>query len=257
MHVTPDATVCSPPCPVCSTATSLLDVVDLNKSCEEASGTFLPVAGIPIYYTLCDGCGFCFAPAMHQWSIEEFSERIYNDDYKLVDPDYVDVRPRSNAQFLASMFAKQSLLIRHLDYGGGNGLLSSELFAAGWNSTSYDPFVDGPRSEGLGKFNLVTSFEVFEHVPDVNHLIATMASLVDDDGMILFSTVLSDGNVARNKRLQWWYASPRNGHISLFSGRSLAMLGKKEGFELVSFSPNLHVFWRKLPTWAAGALQPS
>ena len=38
---------------------------------------------------------------------------------------------------------------------------------------------------------------------------------------MLFSTALSDGGLARNQRLRWWYASPRNGHISLFSHRSV------------------------------------
>jgi hypothetical protein len=78
-----------------------------------------------------------------------------------------------------------------------------------------------------------------------------LSSLVEDDGMVLFSTLLSDGILARNQRVQWWYASPRNGHISLFSRRSLALLGKKEGFDLVSLSPNVHAFWRKMPSWAA------
>lgn len=254
---TADKTANATACPVCAATTSLLDVVDFNKSCEEARGMYLPLAGVPVYYSLCDQCGFCFAPELHRWSINEFSTRIYNDDYKQVDPDYLDARPRANAQMLAAMFANQVLAIRHLDYGGGNGVLSGELFAAGWDSTSYDPFVDGPLRADLGRFNLVTSFEVFEHVPDVNHLVTTLASLVDDDGMVLFSTLLSDGIIARNQRIQWWYASPRNGHISLFSRRSLALLGKKEGFELVSFSPNLHAFWRKLPTWAAAVLKPA
>jgi SAM-dependent methyltransferase len=242
-------------CPVCDGVASLLDVVDLNKSCEEARGLYLPVAGVPVYYALCDQCGFCFAPAMYRWPIEEFSRRIYNDEYKIVDPDYLEARPKANAQMLAGMFAEQTLAIRHLDYGGGNAVLSNALFAAGWDSSSYDPFVDGPLRPDLGKFNLVTSFEVFEHVPDVQGLISTLAMLVTDDGMVLFSTLLSDGILARNQRVLWWYASPRNGHISLFSRRSLALLGQKEGFELVSFSPNLHAFWREMPAWAAAVIK--
>jgi SAM-dependent methyltransferase len=244
-------------CPVCSSPTSLLDVVDLNKSCEEERGRFLPLSGIPIYYTLCDLCGFCFAPEMHRWSIADFSSRIYNDDYILVDPDYSGSRAHTYAQMLSEMFANHVLEICHLDYGGGDGLLSSELFASGWNSASYDPFVDGSLRNDIGKFNLVTSFEVFEHVPDVNHLISTLSSLVTKDGIVLFSTYISDGNIMRNQRLQWWYASPRNGHISLFSRKSLALLGKKEGFELASFSPNLHMFRRTTPSWAAHVFGPA
>jgi hypothetical protein len=200
-------------------ATSLLDVVDLNKSCEEARGSFLPS--------------------------------------KLVDPDYLDGRPRAIAQMLAGMFASCVLDIRHLDYGGGNGALSRALFAAGWNSTSYDPFVDGPLSTGMGRFNLVTSFEVFEHVPDVNILISTLSSLVEEDGMVLVSTLLSDGIFARNQRVQWWYASPRNGHISLSSRRSLELPGEKEMFKLASRSANLHAYWRDIPSWAADVFKPA
>lgn len=237
-------------CPVCGHAASLLDVVDFNKSCEEVRGTFLPVSGVPIYYALCDDCGFCFAPEFAKWAVEEFATRIYNDDYRLVDPDYVDARPRANAEMVAGMFAQHVLEIRHLDYGGGNGILSSELFSAGWDSHSYDPFVDGPLSNDLGRFNLVTSFEVFEHVPDVNRLIATLSSLLDGEGLVLFSTLVSDGNLARNRRLEWWYASPRNGHISLFTRKSLALLGAKEGLTHASMSPNLHMYWRRLPAWA-------
>jgi SAM-dependent methyltransferase len=251
MNMPAEPTVDIPPCPVCGATAALLDVVDLNKSCEEERGKFLPIAGVPIYYALCDQCGFCFAPQMYRWPMEEFARRIYNDDYKLVDPDYLGSRAKTYAKMLTGMFAAKVLTIRHLDYGGGNGVLSSELFAAGWDSMSYDPFVDGPSCADRGKFNLVTSFEVFEHVPDVNHLISTLSSLVEDDGMLLFSTFISDGKIARNQRLQWWYASPRNGHISLFSNRSLALLGQKEGFELVSFSPNVHAFWRRIPSWAA------
>jgi hypothetical protein len=246
-----------PTCPVCAATTSLLDVVDLNKSCEEVRGRFWPSAGVPIEYMLCDRCGFCFAPEMYRWSIEEFSTRIYNDDYKFVDPDYLTVRPRLNAQMLRRMFASHMLEIRHLDFGGGNGQLSNELFAEGWDSTSYDPFVDGPLPDGLGKFDLITGFEVFEHVPDVNHLISTLSSLVESDGMVLFSTFLSDGNISRGQPLGWWYASPRNGHISLFSRDSLGLLGEKVGFKLVSCSPYLHAYWREMPTWAADVFKPA
>ena len=67
-------------CSVCNGACSLLDVVDFNKSCEEVRGKFLGLAGIPVYYALCGKCGFCFAPELSTWKLEEFEERIYNDE---------------------------------------------------------------------------------------------------------------------------------------------------------------------------------
>lgn len=244
-----------PPCPVCGGAVSLHDVVDFNKSCEEARGVFLPMAGVPVYYALCGGCGFCFAPELYGWSLQDFSAHIYNDDYKLVDPDYADARPRANAAVLVSAFGAQGGNIRHLDYGGGNGMLSGLMGEAGFASTSYDPFVNtGVDPHSLGEFDLITAFEVFEHVPDITSLMVNLSVLRKDNGVILFSTLASDGQVAQHKRLDWWYASPRNGHISLFSKASLAHLAAKFGFSFGSFNDNLHVLWTEAPPFAAHLL---
>lgn len=239
------------PCPICAGTCPPVDVVDFNKSCEELRGKFLPLSGIPIYYLLCEHCGFCFAPEFASWRLEDFENNIYNSEYVQVDPDYLDSRPRANASGLASLFGERGTEIRHLDYGGGGGLLSEILRQSGWRSTSYDPFVDRGLLPGdLGKFDLITAYEVFEHVPEVERLMADLTSLLAEGGIVLFSTLLSDGNIASRQRLSWWYASPRNGHISLFSRQSLAILAAKKGFNFGSFTPGFHAFWRTVPAWA-------
>ena len=239
-------------CPVCGEQSSLFDVVDLNKSCEESRGKRLPLSGFPVYYAHCGECGFCFAPALFQWTPEKFSQEIYNDQYVQVDPDYLEERPQANAKMLQSMFPELPAHVRHLDYGGGNGLLAKTLREAGWNSTSYDPFVNTEVSIGqLGQFDLITVFEVFEHVPDIQGLMANLKGALANNGLILFSTLLSDGNIRPGQRLGWWYASPRNGHIGLFSRKSLTLLAKNSGFKLGHFSEGLHVLLNAPPTWAA------
>jgi len=238
-------------CRVCSGPCSLLNAVDFNKSCEEAKGKFLSFAGIPVSYALCRKCGFCFAPELVTWKLEEFEEKIYNDEYVCVDPDYIETRPRANAANLISMFADRAHSIKHLDYGGGSGLLTQLLRASGWQSVSYDPFVDrNLRVEQLGQFDLITAFEVFEHVPDVHKLMSNLRSLLCANGLVLFSTLLSDGNIHAGQDLDWWYASPRNGHISLFSRNSLEILAQANGFSLGSLSTGFHVFSTKVPPWA-------
>jgi SAM-dependent methyltransferase len=247
------------PCPICDAPSVPLDVVDFNKSCKK----ILPLAGIPIYYSLCDQCGFCFAPDMYEWTLEEFELRVYNDEYVEVDPDYVHVRPSANATALIAMFGKSGAGIDHLDYGGGHGLLSDLLRDSGWKSASYDPFVDTQlQIDQLGKYDLITAFEVFEHVPDVKQLASDLSILLNPEGMILFSTLLSDGDIHRDQRLVWWYASPRNGHISLFSTNSLYALAVGTGFSCKSFTKDFHAFWRTIPQWAlhifpGGANNPS
>jgi len=184
------------PCPICNEVSSLLDVVDFNKSCEELKGKFFGLSGISIYYARCDNCGFCFAPEIANWKLEEFEERIYNNEYALVDPDYIEIRPKANAANLISMFGDRACSIKHLDYGGGGGLLSNVLNESNWQSVTYDPFVDkNVNIAQLGKFDLITAFEVFEHVPNPQHLMSNLRSLLSQNGIVLFSTLLSDGNI--------------------------------------------------------------
>jgi SAM-dependent methyltransferase len=243
-------------CAVCGGSSSLLDVVDFNKSCEEAKGKFLPLAGVPVYYALCGSCGFCFAPEIAKWSLDEFAQRIYNNQYTLVDPDYIEVRPREHAATLLSMFGNALRSVRHLDYGGGDGTLVEILRKSGWDSTSYDPFVNrDTRPDQLGQFELITAFEVFEHVPDVQELMSQLRSLLSPNGVVLFTTLLSDGNIHPNQRIGWWYASPRNGHISLFSRDSLAILAQGSKFNVGSFDSGVHAFFTEVPPWASHVIR--
>ncbi|MHB0990625.1 MAG: class I SAM-dependent methyltransferase [Burkholderiales bacterium] len=244
-------------CPICNSDCDLLDVVDFNKSCEEPKGTFLPLSGIPVYYVLCNGCGFCFSPDLYRWDLNEFTDKIYNNDYALVDPDYLEIRPKANASSLMAMFKHHASQIRHLDFGGGNGLLARELTGNGWNSISYDPFVNRAIDmKSLGKFDLITAFEVFEHVPDVNDMMANLRTLMAPQAVLLFSTLVSDGSIVKNNRLTWWYASPRNGHISLFSKKSLSIIASQSGFTFGSFNDGFHAFFTEVPAWASHLITP-
>lgn len=237
-------------CPVCNGAMAPLGAVDLNRACQDTRGVLSP-AGVAIHYFRCGRCGFCNAPQMCAWSLDEFEERIYNADYARFDPDYVERRPRGSVEQLTRMLDRDGPSVRHLDYGGGQGVLSRMLRERGWNSRSYDPFVDREtKVASLGTFDLVTAFEVFEHVPEVGHLMDDIQHLLAPEGVVIFTTLVSDGYLSPTPPLTWWYAAPRNGHISLFSRDSLGLLGRRYGLHFGSFSVDLHAFWRGKPKWA-------
>ena len=242
-------------CPVCSSQSKILDVVDFNKSCEERNGKFLEKTGVSVYYAICDVCGFIFAPEFANWTPEDFSEKIYNLNYSHVDPDYLDKRPNSNFNLLNSLFGNNKSCIRHLDYGGGNGELSRLLGLSNWTSTNYDPFTSAhAKIDYSHTFNLITAFEVLEHVPDPNEIMKNLKLLIEEDGLILFSTLVSDGNISTNERLNWWYASPRNGHVSLYSYKTLNILGGKHGLNFGSLGIGTHVYYKNFPNWAKSLL---
>jgi len=242
----------TPRCPLCRKPSVPLGAVDFNKNCEEARGLRLPPAGRLVQYLLCRACGFAFAPEFAAWTPADFAREIYNEGYGAVDPDHAEVRPRASADSLLGTFPGGARPARHLDYGGGAGRLSELLRAAGWDSTSWDPFFTGGTQQApAGTYPLITCFEVFEHVPDVRGLAARLDGLLAPDGLILASTLVSDGQMAPGRPLTWWYASPRNGHVSLHSARSLGVLAARQGWKTASASPDIHFFWRgDFPGWA-------
>jgi hypothetical protein len=50
--------------------------------------------------------------------------------------------------------------------------------------------------------------------------------------------------------LNWWYAAPRNAHVSLYTKTSLYNIGQRFGFQLGSFTESYHVFFREVPDFA-------
>lgn len=238
-------------CPICEHQAHILDAVDFNKSCE-GEKVSLPHAGHSVEYFYCPSCGFCFAPGMYIWSIEDFKSKVYNADYALIDPEYVELRPTRFADMIDQLFGAQKNRLAHLDYGGGNGRLSEVLRERGWRTLSYDPLIDASVGvHSLGRFELVTVFEVFEHVPDMHALMANLDAVLAPNGLIFLSTLLSDHAINPHGPLDWWYAAPRNGHVSLYSTLSLDMLFGQHGFKWRSLTPDKHVAYRAWPDWAS------
>lgn len=238
------------PCKCCESQASLFGVCDFNKNCEEHRGVHLPLSGIPIYYYRCPKCGFIFTRQFDLATEEEFKQRIYNDAYVTVDPDYAVIRPRANANTLAKQFAGSKESLRILDYGGGNGELAHSLREQGFNATTYDPFVPEFSARPGESFDLIVAFEVMEHVPEPLLTLRDMDSFLDKNGgLILFSTLLVPAEIEKVK-MDWWYIAPRNGHISIFSQAGLGVLLRKCGLQLASASPGLHFGCRSVPNFA-------
>jgi hypothetical protein len=233
-------------CPICSSASPFLESLDLNKSCADVSQPqpVFPRSGHAIDYHLCTNCGFCFAPEIMRWTEDNLRTKIYNEDYIRVDPDYVEKRPDDYAVTLPKVFPWMGSNLRHLDFGGGDGRLSRKLCEFGWDSRVYDPF----GGDGLlatpptGLFELITAIEVFEHSQDPHQMLNRLASLLAPDGVIFFSTSVSDREHLATRGLKWWYAAPRNGHISLYSRNALKILGRQHGLLCTSLSDNNHVY---------------
>lgn len=243
-------------CKICGSPARLYGVVDFHKSCEEVRGVQLPLSGIPVYYRRCTACKFLFTDSFDDWTIDQFKAHIYNDDYKLVDPDYADFRPRANATSVIQLWGEIRKQTRVLDYGGGNDEFCAALRQAGFaEAVTYDPMVPQFAAQPTGKFDLVTSFETFEHLPDPLAAIRSIVEFAADPGLIFFRTLLQPEDFDR-QRLNWWYVAPRNGHISLFSKQSLSLAWERYGYRFASASGDLHFAFRTLPKYVGILLPP-
>jgi hypothetical protein len=199
-------------------------------------------------YNQCNDCGHIFAPCFFNWSPNDYADHIYNDEYIVVDPEYISIRPTNMAEGLNNTFGPVVSHIDHLDYGGGDGLMSKLLRNKGWKSDSYDPYGQNSHELPSKKYNFITAFEVLEHTPQPIETIKTICSMLTDDGVLMLTTGLTDREVDDYRKLSWWYIAPKNGHIGIFSSKSISILSQKLGLNLVFFEGKF-LLYKKLPSW--------
>jgi SAM-dependent methyltransferase len=169
---------------------------------------------------------------MHLWSNEKYQSDIYNDQYHLCDTPFLGERPRKLAKWLTSILPPCEVI----DFGGGDGQLSALLNNCGFRSTSYDPFY-GHHELPNSRADVVTAFEVVEHVPTQVSFFKSLRSLCKPYGKIIFTTLLKE----RRLNGDWWYASPRNGHVSFHTTASLSSAASQAGLSVVSITNEIHI----------------
>lgn len=243
-HLTELQTGRLPECLICGQPTAIFDVVDLFKSCEGYPDGF---SGTPVYYVRCATCGYVFTSFFDEFRGDEWQSVIYNNRYyERIDPDYAENRPVLNADQIATLLRGREDDVIGLDYGGGNGRTAELLRARGFTFETYDPFGTTDLSdEHKGRYNFCSAMEVAEHTSNPRGMMSDIVRLCTPGPLIvLIGTLAQDNSTADPVRLGWWYASPRNGHVGLFTRSALGILGQREGLDLISFGPSQHIFFR-------------
>ena len=137
---------------------------------------------------------------------------------------------------------------RLLDYGGGSGLLCRLLRDIGIDAWACDPhgsceYAQAFRIEmggaGTGTFEVVTAFEVLEHLQRPDEDLAKLFRM--DPEVLIASTVPYSANYDES----WWYLSPGHGqHVFFYSQRALQMIADRYGYSLMSIN-EWHIFTRR------------
>jgi SAM-dependent methyltransferase len=218
----------STPCKICQHSATAFDVVDFNKICHPRLYPF-GFVNIPVIYYRCEACSFIFTKFFDQWTANDFSKYIYNDDYIFVDPEYTGERARRMAAVVAGLF-RGCEDARILDYGSGTGAFAESMRPLGYNDiASYDPF-SAPELP-TGGFDIITCLEVIEHTVWPLASFEEMLGLLAPGGAVIVSTGLQPFNITEI-RGNWWYIAPRNGHISIFAANTCAQIANRLGLAL-------------------------
>lgn len=239
------AWISSSSCKICKHTATPYDMVDFKKSGDHNVYPY-GLSGIPVIYHRCEECGFVYTNFFDNFPAEWWSKYIYNEEYYLkVDPDYDSVRPQNNANEIFRVLNKKSSIVG-LDYGGGSGLTAKLLRDRGLLFDSFDPYgKQEVSSDRIGRYNFCTATEVFEHLPNPTETLRSILSMCHSGPLtILIGTAISDGKISIRNRLQWWYAAPRNGHISIFSKKSLGKLASSCGLVYAGSVGSTHVLCR-------------
>jgi len=116
---------------------------------------------------------------------------------------------------------------RILDFGSGPvPVLASMLKKRGYEVFIEDPYFSPEKPEG--SFQLITSLEVFEHIPNPGEILGILASRLTLNGRLSISTEFLPDGMADFET--WAYRSDAT-HIGFFSSQGLARAAGKAGFE--------------------------
>jgi hypothetical protein len=134
-----------------------------------------------------------------------------------------------------------------LDFGGGDGLLCRLLRDRGLEAQTIDehakPTYCQPfQGELSNYYDLVTAFEVFEHLPrpsQINELFERRPRYV-----------LASTEVYSGQGPAWWYLCPLQGqHVFFYSKNALEILAKRQGYTYYAIGGK-HLFARDQIHWA-------
>jgi hypothetical protein len=137
---------------------------------------------------------------------------------------------------------------KFVDYGGGTGLLVRLMRDSGFNFYRYDPYSGNIFARGFDvsdlqnrnvKFELLTAFEVFEHLENPLSAVEEMFRLSDS---ILFSTLLQPSDETKVNPQDWAYFSQQTGqHISFYTKAALNLIALHFGCNLYSDGEEVHL----------------
>jgi len=189
-------------------------------------------------YFRCGLCGFMQTEEPH-WLAESYASAI----------NEIDLGPINRAMtcsklvegIILSGFDKDA---KFLDYGAGYGVLVRLMRDRGFDFYWQDLYCENLFAKHFEakpgvRFELLTAFEVFEHLVDP---LTEIAAMLEYSANLLFSTFL----VPEKPTAEWWYFGPDHGqHISFYTVPALHVIAKHFNLYLSTNGSDTHLLSQK------------
>ena len=198
-----------------------------------------------VEYVQCESCGLITAPESKNYNLCS----IYNAEYF----NNVEYGWKGRAKILLIYIKYINILaplkkMQICDFGAGNGYLSKLLINNGFNVLAYEPFIQNNTYLEKSYYcdtpfdaDVLLMVEVFEHFTNAFEDIRKILTDFHNPKLIIFTTNLTDN--ATEPIDDWFYLDPDSGHFTLWSKKSLMLLGEMNGYKLISLDDKfLHIF---------------
>ena len=215
-----------PHCRICSNEAELFDRATVLSKYDVA-------------YYRCANCGFVQTETPY-WLDEAYTKAINAVDTGIMQRNLLHRRITSSIIELLFPEARPVL-----DYGAGHGIFVRLMRDLGYDFYWYDLYASNDYALGFehrngNVYDLVTSFEVLEHLSDPLDQLSRMMSL---SANVLVSTELLPERAP--KISDWWYYTPAHGqHISFYTQKALRTVAQHFGRRLLSRG-TIHLFTKE------------
>lgn len=204
-----------------------------------------------VRYYRCEQCNFTQTEEPY-WLAEAYESAIVATDVGIVRRNLV--LATVTKAIIDAFFDHEKPFV---DFGAGYGLLVRLLRDRGYDFRWTDKYAENLFARGFeaergdGRFELLTAFEVFEHLPLPEEAVAEMLTYSPN---ILFSTTLMPESLPGPS--DWWYYALSGGqHVALYSRRSLEILARRFEKKFYTDGHSIHLLAdRRLPAGLFAAL---
>jgi 2-polyprenyl-3-methyl-5-hydroxy-6-metoxy-1,4-benzoquinol methylase len=241
-------------CPICTGPTILFDHGTTTAELFFRNEADYQIAAgqkqehLPFYR--CQTCGHGFTPLP-----TKDTAHLIDRWYKQSPPDtaFLDeeagrrVTARGVLHKLTRLYPQKGTL---LDIGAGPGLFVSEATRSGWQASGLEvaswavdyaqrqqppiPVQAGTLTDAKNlpahSFDVVTAFDVIEHLPNPADLLEIAKHLLKKDGLLVMTTPRFDSISAALTKRRWYFLFPA--HIHLFTKRSLHKILSDHNFTI-------------------------